>query len=94
MAEKKDALKDIKLGIGTDYKYGFNDGDVSVFKSGKGLTPEIVEEISRQKNEPRWMLDFRLRSLEIFHAKSMPAWGPDLSEIDFENIHYYVLQAF
>ncbi len=90
MAEKKDALKDIKLGIGTDYKYGFNDGDVSVFKSGKGLTPEIVEEISRQKNEPRWMLDFRLRSLEIFHAKSMPAWGPDLSEIDFENIHYYV----
>ena len=91
MSKKGDAFKDIKLGVkAEDYKYGFNDGDVGIFKSGKGLTEEIVREISRQKDEPEWMLEFRLDALKIFHSKPMPTWGSDLSEIDFDNIHYYV----
>ena len=55
-----------------DYKYGFHDGDVSVFRSERGLTREIVEEISAMKEEPQWMLDYRLKSLEIFYSKPMP----------------------
>lgn len=91
MDKKNKAIDNIKLGVGVnDYKYGFNDGDVGVFKTGKGLTEDIVREISQQKNEPKWMLDFRLKSLKVYHAKGMPDWGADISGIDFENIHYYV----
>lgn len=79
-------------GVGNDYKYGFHDKENYAFKSGKGLTREIVEEISRMKNEPEWMLKFRLRSLDIFNKKPMPRWGNCqlLDDIDFANIHYYV----
>src|SRR3989338_3580995 len=74
-----------------DYsKYGFSDKEDYVFKSKRGLTKEIVEEISKMKNEPQWMLDFRLQSLEIFWKKEMPNWGADLSTIDFDNIYYYI----
>ncbi|WP_174614177.1 Fe-S cluster assembly protein SufB [Virgibacillus ihumii] len=73
-----------------DYKYGFHDKDVSVFRSGKGLTREVVEEISRMKEEPQWMLDYRLKSLEQFYKMPMPQWGGDLSELDFDEIVYYV----
>lgn len=76
-----------------DYKYGFHmqEADYS-FKSGKGLTREIVTKISQMKNEPEWMLKFRLRSLDIFNKKPMPTWGNTkmLEDIDFENIHYFV----
>lgn len=80
------------LDIGSDYQYGFHDDFVSTFKSGRGLTREIVETISRMKNEPQWMLDFRLKGLEVFHKKPMPRWGNSdlLDEIDFDNIFYYV----
>src|SRR5699024_2771397 len=73
-----------------EYKYGFHDKDVSVFRSGKGLTREIVEEISKMKKEPQWMLDYRLKALEQFYKKPMPQWGGDLSELDFDEIVYYV----
>jgi Fe-S cluster assembly protein SufB len=73
-----------------DYKYGFQDRDVSVFRSGKGLTREVVEEISRMKEEPQWMLDYRLKALEHFYERPMPQWGGDLSELDFDEIVYYV----
>ena len=74
-----------------DYKYGFHDPESAyVFKSEKGLTREIVESISRFKSEPEWMLEFRLKALEIFESKPMPKWGTDLSDILFENIHYFV----
>lgn len=72
------------------YKYGFRDDHQSIFDTGKGLTPEIVTEISRIKNEPQWMLDFRLKSLEIFMKKPMPRWGGDLDDLDFDDIRYYV----
>lgn len=73
-----------------DYKYGFHDKDVSVFRSKRGLTEEIVREISNMKNEPEWMLNYRLKALEIFYTKPMPQWGGDLSALNFDEITYYV----
>ncbi len=73
-----------------EYKYGFHDRDVSVFRTERGLTKNVVEEISRMKNEPEWMLEERLKALEIFYEKPMPQWGGDLSELDFDEIIYYV----
>lgn len=73
-----------------DYKYGFKDRDVSVFRTERGLTEKVVREISRIKEEPEWMLEFRLKSLEQFYSKPMPQWGGDLSELDFDEITYYV----
>jgi Fe-S cluster assembly protein SufB len=74
-----------------DYsKYDFKDStDLYVYTSKKGLSRGTVEEISRIKNEPEWMLDFRLRSYDIFMKKPMPVWGGDLSKINFQNIFYY-----
>jgi len=74
----------------TDYRYGFHDVEDYTFKSGKGLTREMVAQISEMKGEPAWMLQFRLKAYDIFLRKAMPKWGADLSEIDFDNIHYYV----
>ena len=73
----------------SDYKFGFNYPDASVFKTRKGLDEEIVRQISAQKNEPEWMLNFRLRALESFFKKPMPSWGADLSDLDFDNMYYY-----
>ncbi len=73
------------------YKWGFHDDDEALFKSKRGLTSEIVNTISDMKNEPAWMREFRLRSLEIFRQKSDPTWGSELlKDIDFDSIHYYV----
>ncbi|GAC1342814.1 MAG: Fe-S cluster assembly protein SufB [Candidatus Dormibacteria bacterium] len=76
-----------------DYKYGFHDIDVSVFRTEKGLSPEVVAAISDHKNEPEWMLAFRLKALDHFYKRPMPSWGADLSGIDFDNIYYYVKPA-
>ena len=77
--------------LNMDYsKYDFKDStEMYVYTSKKGLSKEVVEEISRMKGEPQWMLDFRLRSYEIFMKKPMPNWGGDLGKIDFNNIYYY-----
>lgn len=74
----------------SEYQYGFSDRDVSIYRAKKGLTKEIVTEISRMKNEPEWMLEFRLKALELFYQMPMPTWGGDLSELDFDDIVYYV----
>ncbi len=76
--------------VGADYKYGFHDTEEPVYKSSKGLTEEIVRAISARKNEPEWMLEYRLKALKHFNERPMPEWGSDLGEIDFANIHYYV----
>ncbi|MGG3505337.1 Fe-S cluster assembly protein SufB [Paenibacillus lautus] len=73
-----------------EYQYGFKDAHQAVFQSGKGLTREIVATISEMKGEPGWMLDFRLKSLELFQSMPMPAWGGDLRALDFNDIQYYV----
>jgi Fe-S cluster assembly protein SufB len=75
-----------------DYRHGFHDTENYVFKSDKGLTREIVERISHMKDEPAWMLEFRLKAYDLFLSKPMPTWGDTkrLSEIDFSDIHYFV----
>ncbi len=78
-------------GIKDEYKYGFRDSDEHyAFKSGKGLTRDIVCQISEMKNEPQWMRDFRLKALEVFRQKPTPIWGGNLSELNFDDIHYYM----
>jgi Fe-S cluster assembly protein SufB len=79
--------------IGSDYKYGFHTPDAAedyFFKSGRGLSPELVAAISEHKNEPDWMRKFRLKSLEYFLARPLPTWGGDVTGIDFDNIFYYI----
>ena len=74
-----------------DYsKYDFKDStELYVHLSKKGLSKDVVRSISKLKDEPQWMLDFRLRAYDIFMKKPMPTWGADLSTIDFQNIFYY-----
>ena len=72
-----------------DYKYGFHDRDISIIDTGKGLNEEIVRKISEYKNEPEWMTEFRVKSFHTFESMPMPKWGPDLSEIDFQDFTYY-----
>jgi len=83
---------EIVQGIGSDYeiKYGFHADENYFFKSGRGLSHELVDAISSHKDEPDWMRKFRHKSLDYFLARPMPSWGPDLSGIDFENIFYYI----
>jgi Fe-S cluster assembly protein SufB len=74
-----------------EYKYGFHDEEDYFYKSKKGLSREVVVELSKMKGEPDWMLDYRLKSLEHFEKRPMPNWGSDkLAEIDFEDIYYYI----
>ena len=80
-------------GVKEDYQYGFHDEENAVFKSEKGVTHKVVDQIADIKNEPDWMRQFRHEALEIFFSKSMPTWGADLSGIDFDNIFYYLRPA-
>jgi len=73
-----------------EYRYGFHDEDVSVYKTKKGLTRDTVIEISRIKKEPQWMLEYRLRAFEAFESKAIQTWGPDVSNIDFDEYTYYI----
>ncbi len=78
-------------GIKEEYKYGFHDSDENyAFKSGRGLTRQVVEQISEMKNEPDWMRQFRLKALEAFEAKPLPMWGGNLSVLNFDQIRYYL----
>jgi len=70
-------------------KYDFQTKSDPVFKVRRGIDSEIVAQISDMKSEPKWMLDFRLKSLEIFESKPLPRWGGEFS-IDFQNIYYYL----
>ena len=72
-----------------EYQHGYHFPDESVFKTRKGLDEEVIRAISAQKNEPEWMLDFRLKSFNEFMKRPMPNWGADLSGIIFDNIYYY-----
>src|SRR3989344_8889587 len=72
------------------YKYGFSMKDTSVFKMQKGISSQVVSQISHIKKEPKWMTDFRLKSYKIFLEKKMPEWGGDLSHINFDDIVYFV----
>ena len=76
--------------INDEYKYGFVMPERSVFKVEPGLSRDIVLQISKIKQEPSWMTDFRLKSYEHFVQRPMPTWGADLSKINFDKITYYI----
>jgi Fe-S cluster assembly protein SufB len=77
------------VGVGEINKYDFRNDEKYIFKSRKGLDVDIVHQISDMKNEPQWMRDFRLKSLEIFNSKPMPHWGGKI-DINFQDIYYYI----
>jgi Fe-S cluster assembly protein SufB len=83
---------EIVQGIGSDYaiKYGFSVPEDYFFKSGRGVSHELIDAISSHKDEPDWMRKFRHKSLDYFLARPTPTWGGDLSGIDFDNIYYYI----
>ncbi|MFG1700089.1 Fe-S cluster assembly protein SufB [Nonomuraea sp. NPDC049309] len=76
-------------GLG-NYKFGWADPDAAGAAAKRGLSEEVVRNISALKNEPEWMLDLRLKGLRLFEKKPLPTWGSDLSDIDFDNIKYFV----
>lgn len=73
-----------------NYGYGWADKDVAGASAKRGLSEEVVRDISAKKSEPEWMLDFRLKALRIFDKKPMPNWGSNLDGIHFDNIKYFV----
>ena len=88
MSEKNEKVTPKPIDIG-DYKFGFHDDVTPIFSTGKGISEAVVREMSAAKGEPEWMLEFRLKSLEIFNKMPMQDWGPDLSDINFDEINYY-----
>src|SRR6476659_4650361 len=72
------------------YQLGWSDAEDYVFKPKRGLSEDVVREMSWMKGEPQWMLDFRLKSLKAFDKRPMPNWGGDMSEIYFNDIFYYI----
>lgn len=79
--------------LNQEYQYGFKDEDVSIFNSGVGLTEEVVREISRLKDEPEWMLEFRLKAFREFEKMPMPSFGPSLDDMDFSSYTYFTRVA-
>ena len=84
-SRKKTYVADIERGV-----YDIKDEMHHKFTTGKGLTEEIVRKISEKKNEPQWMLEYRLKALEVFNSKPVPTWGPDLSDLDINDIVHYL----
>jgi len=79
-----------EIGISKDYQYGFHDDVKPTFKSRKGLDEEVINQMCDIKEEPDWMREYRLKAYEIFKQKPMTKWGGDLSQLDFDDIYYYV----
>ena len=73
-----------------EYAYDFKDKDISVFKTEKGLNEDVIKAISKAKNEPDWMLEYRLKAYRKFIEMPLPSFGPDLSDIDFNDFTYYI----
>ena len=76
-------------GLG-QYEFGWHDSDSAGASARRGINADVVRDISSRKNEPEWMLERRLKALDLFFTKPMPNWGADLSAIDFDNIKYFV----
>ena len=76
-------------GLGV-YEFGWHDADAAGASAKRGLSEAVVRDISALKAEPEWMLKTRLKGHQLFGRKPMPTWGADLSEIDFDNIKYFV----
>jgi Fe-S cluster assembly protein SufB len=89
-AAERQLTQDEQINALSTYKFGWSDTDVAGATARRGLSEDVVRNISQLKNEPAWMLERRLKALEIFRKKPMPNWGSDLSGIDFDNIKYFV----
>lgn len=76
--------------IKDEYKYGFKDEDVSIYKTNKGLNEDVIRAISHKKNEPSWMLEFRLKCFEYFKKAPLPNYGPDLSNLEYDDYTYFI----
>ena len=76
-----------------EYTAGFADEDTSIFNTGKGISREVVETISKIKGEPDWVLQYRLKAFEAFEKMEMQQWGPDLSDLNFDDYTYYIRPA-
>ena len=88
--EKETKKSDHELLEGIDdYRWDFIDESKPVFRSRKGLGEDIVRQISEKKNEPEWMLDFRLKAYKHFEGRPMPEWGADLSSLNLDEIYFY-----
>ena len=85
MAEEKTTVEDIDRSL-----YDFKDSEEGFYKVNEGLTPEIVEQISKEKNDPDWMRQFRLESLEVYNSLKVPDWGPDITDLNMDDIVTYV----
>ena len=72
-----------------EYKYDFKDDVESIFSTGKGLNEDVVRAISKAKNEPEWMLEYRLKALKMFEKMPFPSFGPDVSDLDFNSYTYF-----
>ena len=83
--EEKTYVEDIDRSL-----YDFRNEDKDAYRISEGLTREIVEQISREKHDPDWMREFRLKSLEIYNSIQMPQWGPSIEGLNMENIVTYV----
>src|SRR6266704_1708462 len=83
---QEEHLKELSKG----YRFGWHDPEHHVFVPKRGLSEEVVEELSYLKSEPDWMRKFRLKALKHFRARPMPWWGADLSDIDFDDIFYFI----
>jgi len=77
------------VNLDNSYKYDFKDDVSSIVDTGKGLSIEVIKEISKLKNEPEWMLNYRLKSYEMFKKMKFPSFGPDVSKLDFDSYTYF-----
>ena len=86
---QNETIQDLGL---DEYKYDFVSETEPVFRAEKGLSEEVVRQISAHKEEPEWMLEYRLKALDVYNSKPMPKWGGDLSSLEavLDEIYFYV----
>ena len=86
-------MKKTKFNLNDDYKYDFKDNSKDIFNTGKGLNEDVIGAISKAKDEPDWMLEFRLKAYRNFIKFPFPSFGPDVSDLDFDSYTYFTRYA-
>lgn len=86
-------MKKNKFNLNDDYKYDFKDNSKDIFNTGKGLNEDVIRAISKAKDEPNWMLEFRLKAYRNFIKFPFPSFGPDVSDLDFDSYTYFTRYA-
>ena len=86
-------MKKNKFNLNDDYKYDFKDNSKDIFNTGKGLNEDVIRAISKAKDEPDWMLEFRLKAYRNFIKIPFPSFGPDVSNLDFDSYTYFTRYA-